>query len=294
MTRERECACKRTRHDHGTTGGYFVDRCRCDQCSEAARIYRKRAKWRAHTGRSGLIDAAPTIAHVERLIAAGWTINQVGERSGVNPAHIGYIIGRSSKTDRAKKVYRKTAAAILTIPTHVGPDSGYVDATGTKRRIHALMAIGWTFAKIAAHLDLDERSVRQVLTFETVHASTRTRYAEVYDALWGRPAPTRTVDERRQASRARNAALRNGWPPPLAWDDDLGPHGIDNPAATPHRMRPEASLVSLDEIEWLADAGETAERICERIGTKRNSLYSRLRRSGRDDLWRKITRMEAA
>ena len=35
----RDCQCKRANHQHGTRTAYVVDRCRCDPCREAARIY---------------------------------------------------------------------------------------------------------------------------------------------------------------------------------------------------------------------------------------------------------------
>ena len=35
----RDCQCPRANHQHGTRTAYVVDRCRCDPCREAARIY---------------------------------------------------------------------------------------------------------------------------------------------------------------------------------------------------------------------------------------------------------------
>jgi hypothetical protein len=55
-----------------------------------------------------------------------------------------------------------------------------------------------------------------------VHRGTAGQVARVYDELAMTPGPS---------TRARDAAARRGWVPPLAWDDDE----IDDPQARPAR-----------------------------------------------------------
>lgn len=56
------------------------------------------------------------------------------------------------------------------------------------------------------------------------------RVRTLYDQIWNVPPPSGTQYERSASKRARTLANRNGWPPPLAWDDDE----IDDPTMGPH------------------------------------------------------------
>lgn len=106
--------------------------------------------------------------------------------------------------------------------------AGRVDPTGTRRRIQALQALGWTTAHIAeAGGFVSEAAVQKVVTDSTswVFRTTVNRAARAYASLSMRPGPSRIGAAR---------AARAGWPPPLAWDDDT----IDDPTAEPYRPRP--------------------------------------------------------
>lgn len=119
-----------------------------------------------------------------------------------------------------------------------------VDATGTRRRLAALMALGWTYPTIAAELGVYPSRVSQLMRTKQVHSVTAAAVTAVYDRLSTRRGPS----ER----RARMAA-RHGWPPPLGWDEDT----IDDPASTPVPgwNQPAAALPGID---WVA-----VERACD-------------------------------
>lgn len=109
------------------------------------------------------------------------------------------------------------------------------DGTGTRRRLQALSALGHTSATLAVRLGLTPSRVRELAT-ETcrVRASTYERVAALYDDLSMVPGAS---------DRTRAIALRRGWVPPLAWDDDE----IDDPIAVPH-VAPRPTGVFLDEV----------------------------------------------
>ena len=95
-----------------------------------------------------------------------------------------------------------------------------IDNTGFIRRIRALQAMGWSFNDIAQRIGIP----RTCLTAKTrnhtrVYVSTFRRMVAVYDELSMIPGPS---------IRSINAAKRNGWAPPLAWDD------IDDPDERPN------------------------------------------------------------
>jgi hypothetical protein len=96
------------------------------------------------------------------------------------------------------------------------------DATGTRRRIQALMRMGWTAAHIAEvavpHLSSAGRWVYAVMYEPAVTPATYEAISRAYDALSHRRGPSQN---------SANRAMRKGWPPPLAWDD------IDDPECKP-------------------------------------------------------------
>lgn len=100
-----------------------------------------------------------------------------------------------------------------------------VDATGTHRRIRALMRLGWPSREIARSAGWDCRvSVTNVLRYGKVSAASAARIRRTYDELSMKVGPSPWT---------RAYAERAGWPPPLAWDDDT----IDDPKARPARRK---------------------------------------------------------
>lgn len=64
-----------------------------------------------------------------------------------------------------------------------------------------------------------------------MHAAVR----GLYEQMWDQGPPERTPGERAAASAARHRAAREGWPPPMALDDDR----LDDPSYRPRaRWRP--------------------------------------------------------
>jgi hypothetical protein len=89
--------------------------------------------------------------------------------------------------------------------------------------------------QIADALGSNQQRVHEWQTGKRAFLLTETaeRIAAVYEQLSMRsPAPWGF-----QHSRAQLIAKRNGWPPPLAWDDDE----IDDPTATPYTGKAEGA-----------------------------------------------------
>lgn len=93
------------------------------------------------------------------------------------------------------------------------PPERYVDATGTVRRLRALAALGVRIDVIASRLGVTTRAVAYLRDQRRVRVDTAARVQIIYNDLWDAPA------EFRSQATSRNA-LRLGWLPPLAWDDD--------------------------------------------------------------------------
>lgn len=107
-------------------------------------------------------------------------------------------------------------------------DTLAVPNIGTRRRIQALMAIGWSQSRISREAGYDRSHVSLILMRGgALQQRTVDRIAEVYERLSMTLPPMTTGPEKVAATRARNLAAERGWAPPLAWND------IDDPGEEP-------------------------------------------------------------
>lgn len=116
------------------------------------------------------------------------------------------------------------------VPTAMEP------VIGTRRRLHALTAVGWSAHALAERLGVTQGVVAALSTrTKRVHPSTAAAVRRLYDDLWDQTPPAAGSE------RARRYAAAQGWPPPMAWDDD----DLDDPAATPNHELP---VTEIDEV----------------------------------------------
>lgn len=94
-----------------------------------------------------------------------------------------------------------------------------VDARGVRRRLQALVALGWSLSDLARFEGVHVGTVWIWVRAERLGPSIVRRVEALYDLL-SMTLPVEDSHETRQvASRARGMARRRGWVPPLAWDD---------------------------------------------------------------------------
>lgn len=131
-----------------------------------------------------------------------------------------------------------------------------VDATGTRRRIQALAAIGWTFSEQARRAGVSVQALHRYTRTETTTPVVRDRVHRLYDELSGTPGPSKY---------ARTTAARHGWARPIDWDDDA----LDDPGSAPWTTTFDTE-VDLDPVvvdrllagtDWRAIGATRAERI---------------------------------
>jgi hypothetical protein len=221
------CHHKQANHQHGTHACYVLDRCRCHPCKDANTAYeRTRSRQTAYGRWNPYVDAQPVRDHVQQLTAAGMGLKTIAKRSHVAHGALWKLMYGKTRPDGTRqpsiKVRRETAQALL----QLRPDLellapvAYVDATGTHRRIQALMAAGWSLSQQAQHLGVAPTNLPAVLHRTRVFARTALAVRAMYDRLASQPPAETNQRERIAASRARNYAAARGWPPPIWWDDD--------------------------------------------------------------------------
>jgi hypothetical protein len=105
-----------------------------------------------------------------------------------------------------------------------------IDATGSRRRIRALIADGWPREIIADELGISLSALDYYSRRDRVLAATAEKIRAVYQNLADTSGPSNS---------ARAQARARGWLSPIWWDDDL----IDDPNYDPQqRLVPEENV----------------------------------------------------
>ena len=148
-----------------------------------------------------------------------------------------------------------------------------LDATGPRRRIQGLVWAGWTGRQLAGLSGLTEQAISRLAlgVSTTVAPATARAVEDLYDRAWQGP--------RRPSTASRRRAIRAGWAPPLAWDDDT----IDDPTARPEGIRPRRREQEshTDSILELHEAGVQPERIALLLGIHRRTVYRTIAKTRR-------------
>jgi hypothetical protein len=151
-----------------------------------------------------------------------------------------------------------------------------VQATGTVRRLQALIFVGHLETTLAEQLGMTQANLTTLVHghHDRVSPARRDEVESLFRDLWD-VAPEGWVHDRN-----RRLAARNGWLGPLAWDDidtDPEPAVVDSPEQP-------IGLRILEDVEWLLEGGETVEQIETALGKNAATISKLAYRHGRDDL----------
>jgi transcriptional regulator with XRE-family HTH domain len=229
------------------------------------------------------VDAGPAREHVRMLGRCGIGLKRAAELAGVSTGSMSKLLyGGPGERPPSRRIRPETEAAILAVRPSLDllGASVPVDATGTQRRLKALVAIGWSQARLSARLGMLQSNFGVIMYRRThVTAATARAVAALYDELWDQAPPQSGHREKIAANRARNYARARKWAPPAAWDDDR----IGDPSAGPaQEWRRPARLGSAGlaaEYRELAALGYTRTLAAERLGVSRAALEKALERS---------------
>jgi hypothetical protein len=221
-----------TSREHGNAK-YHLEKCRCGTCCQAARDYENNRYRAIAYGRwHPFVDAE--FAEGTDVPADGFGIGwiRVAKLAGVSTGGVSKLLygDRPRGLAPTKRVRPETALKLLAVePTlaNLGARTP-IDATGTRRRLQALVAKGWTQSELARRLGMDRANFGRTIVSSLVEAGTARAVLALYDELW-RLDPTAEGVPRYRAEAARLIARNNRWAPIGAWDDE----SIDDPAAAP-------------------------------------------------------------
>jgi hypothetical protein len=151
----------------------------------------------------------------------GVTLTQIAQAARVPLGTISRLARGIDDDAKPGRMGCWTAARVLSVtPENAARVArGRVDGLGTRRRIQALVALGWPLPELAHRLDRTPQNLRASLASGRVAASTATAVGELYKQLWDKDPTAWGGVAPRHAREARELARRCGWPAPLAWDD---------------------------------------------------------------------------
>lgn len=107
-----------------------------------------------------------------------------------------------------------------------------VSNAGVRRRVEALMCLGWSMRVLSRRLGWHEDRLAVMLSaYDGVSPRNAQRIAALYEQLWNQQPPQATKADRMSVGRTIALAERRGFLPPMAWDDtELD----DPPRVLPH------------------------------------------------------------
>lgn len=245
--------------------------------------YRKQWKIENSRGIKRIVDPGKARAHVQALVRGhGVSLRGIAEVAGVGPFIISDLnrdIKQGINRDTERAILAVTAEAVLARPN----GEGFVPNIGGRRRIQALMAMGWRHQDLTPMLGISTANI--------IHQQgdwfTKKKHDAIknlYDRLWNQRGPATTL--------SINRIKKAGYVPPLAWDDETidDPHAVPNLGTKPSNREqpPEAKFSKCDavieDVEFLLDEGLTWEALVGRLGMNADTLDRRLHRVGRTDL----------
>jgi hypothetical protein len=190
-------------------------------------------------GGSTTVPAGATVDVLADL-SKRMSLSAIGRALGTSHNYIARVISGD-----IKRMQPSRHAAIMALGNYQPTDSSHVTALGTARRLQALHALGYSYARLEREVGCyGVRSIKDVVhgRLTLIEAQHAAAVAETYERLSMRLPVATSISESSGITRARNTARTNGWPPPLAWDD------IDRDKKPAAGGRPDVDPVVVDRM----------------------------------------------
>jgi len=210
--------------DHGDVRRFFTG-CRCLRCRAANADYRQDvARRKAYGTWNPFVDAGPVRDHVRRMMDTyGCGTYLISTLAGVSSSQVQHLLGMGQRdgTRTAAKIRTETAARLLSVRVSLDvlPPAQPVSPLGSRRRLHALIAVGWPRKHLATRYGLDDNRFFMLERRPSTLADTARWVRRMYLDLQGL-VPEHNGVRLQTAVTARSLAADRGWPPPHCWDDD--------------------------------------------------------------------------
>lgn len=213
------CLHKYANHQHGTYPCYVLDHCKCPPCAAANSAYEfNRTRQQAYGRWQGLVDAQPARERVQALMAAGMGLKRIAAVTGVSTGTLSKLMYGRPWADGTVRPSRRlkpvTAEKLLAVELDLA-DGARVDATTTRRRLQALVAMGWSMSKLGRALGMQPGNFNRTIHAQQVVWSTAKAVHALYPRLAETEPPRANHRDRIAYSRSIGYARDHGWQPPL-------------------------------------------------------------------------------
>lgn len=214
-----------------------------------------------------LLDAEPIRQHLLTLHAAGITIHRVAAITGLEYRAVRNFTQHDygNAKPRKRRVTRAVAAKILAV-NPIDHTPGNVETTGSRRRVHALMAIGWPLIYTAERAGIHPSNRSVVLARPSIRATTAQKITAAYDEMRDQK-PARHGVRPTSIKRAKQQAAANRWAPPAYWDEN---GAIDDPHFEPMYRLTRREIVAQDAGWIMSTLGVDRGAAAERLGVSRD------------------------
>jgi hypothetical protein len=252
--------------------------CRRPECVERYRTYQRERYHGRTTGTwQPLVDAEPVRQHILKLQATNFTAVRISELADLPfETVVGFLRAYGNagyRKSRKRRCTPEVAAKILAVTPDAGKP-GVVDATGTIRRLRALVAAGFPMQHLGPRISLSCRTVRALIRQERVYGRTAEAVDRLFEELKNENPAKHGID-RRSISRARSYAKDRKWATVKYWADRMDV--IDDPHFEPMYGVTRGATLAADARE-LFGYGVPVEQAAERLGVTRNHLQQELLR----------------
>jgi hypothetical protein len=161
------------------------------------------------------VDGETVRQHIKTLVSYKMTVAMIARAAGCSDS----IVADHLK-QKWTNAYRDNANRILSVTPTPHPEQSFCLSIGARRRVEALMAIGWSRPKIAERIGTTADCLYQTLKHDRTTYTTWAAVRDIYEQLSGTPGGDK---------RIITLARRSGYTPPLAWEG----RDIDHPDAQP-------------------------------------------------------------
>ncbi|WP_158685482.1 hypothetical protein [Microbacterium halophytorum] len=137
----------------------------------------------------------------------------------------GLLYGRQDPGPRygevPKRVKRETAQRILAVRMDLSSlaAGARIPSRGARRRVEALVALGWSYSKVAAAVGRSTANLMTTLGGDRVYVSTHLAIDDLFRRWQLVEPPHESGHDRGAYTRARRMAAERGYLSALAWDD---------------------------------------------------------------------------
>ncbi|MFK0222161.1 hypothetical protein ACIQWN_28725 [Streptomyces vinaceus] len=249
---------------HGSLSRHKWHGCKCRTCYDGYNEWARQHKaLKRGDTYNALIDAEPVRQHLLRLEAAGISTTKVAKYLGCHPSNvISFVKPTGAGRPRRRRTTPEHAARILAV-TVADLLPGTVDATGTRRRIQALAAIGWPLRHLGPIIGVSPAWVDDLVKKDVTSGQTAHAVRQAYERL-SRSNPERHGVSKVSAQRARRRAANLRWPTPKYWAKF--PDAIDDPHFTPEYGMTKPQRLAEEAVWMVTVAGVPRTEAAARLG----------------------------